>query len=165
MILNSVLLLATILFIIFLIRHLRKSYVIKSELPICKFSISKPQFEINDTEKRAIFKVYTKNKDFYYRDFPIGFKFYSTDKFRSKIRISYVVTGDDDEEIIYDRVVEFDKIATNHIYYINDVIMGSIDIDIETYPYYGNPRVLFEILQNNKCELDREHKLEIIFPD
>jgi hypothetical protein len=133
-------------------------------MPICKFNLSNVKFDIKDDIKTAKFKVYSKNNIRYFRDFPLGFKFYSSSKFKSKIKIKYVSSGDDEVEMIYDRIVEFEDNTKHHIYYINDIIIGSIDIEIETYSFYGTPTVLFEILQNNICHLDKEHKLEIIFP-
>ena len=55
--------------------------------------------------------------------------------------------------------------AKEHIYYINDVIVGSIDIEIFTNTQYGRPKIIFEILQNNMCHMTKEHKLEIVFPE
>jgi hypothetical protein len=165
MLLNLILLLLVTLAIFILLRQLRKPNLEKEILPICRFSISRPRFEINGSEKIAKYSVLTRNRDRYFRDFPIGFKFYSEEKFRSKIKITYTVSGDDEVEVVYDRMVEFDDVAKNHIYYINDVIMGSIDIEIYTDSVYGTPTILFELLQNNMCHMDKDHKLEIVFPN
>lgn len=164
MLLNLILLLSVILAIFLLLRQLRKPHIEKEILPICRFSISNPRFELNGETKIAKYSVYTRNKDRYFRDFPVGFKFYSNQKFRSKIKITYTVSGDDEVEVIYDRMVEFDDVAKDHIYYINDVIIGSIDIEIYTDSHYGAPTILFELLQSNMCHMDKEHKLEIVFP-
>jgi hypothetical protein len=161
---NLILLLAVIIAIILLYRQVRKTDIDKEILPDCKFTISNPEFEINDTTRIARFSVITKNKDRYFRDFPLGFKFYSDQKFRSKITITYTTSGDDEEEVIYDRVVEFDDNVKEHMYYINDIIIGSIDIEIYTDSYYGKPTIGFEILQSNICHMTKEYKLEIIFP-
>ena len=91
--------------------------------------------------------------------------FYSNYKFRAKIKITYTTIGDDDVEIIYDKVVDFEDNVKEHIYYINDVILGSIDIEIYANIDYGNPVIGFEILQSNVCHMSKEHKLEIKFPD
>jgi hypothetical protein len=165
MLLNLILLLSVILAILLLLRQLRKPNIDKAILPVCRFSISKPTFEIDRQTKIAKYSVFTRNQDRYFRDFPIGFKFYSNEKFRTKIKITYTVSGDDEVEVVYDRMVEFDDIAKGHIYYINDVILGSIDIEIYTDSHYGTPTVLFELLQNNMCHMDKEHKLEIVFPN
>lgn len=164
MLLNFILLLAVLLAILLLLRQLRKPDVDKYILPVCRFSISKPHFEIDGAERIAKYSVFSKNKDRYFRDFPIGFKFYSDDKFRSKIRITYTVPEDDEVEVVYDRMVEFEDNTKEHIYYINDVIVGEINIEVYTLAQYGKPTVLFEILQSNMCHLDKEHKLEIVFP-
>ena len=106
MLLNFILLLAVIIAIILLLRQLRKPDVDKYILPTCRFSITKPEFRIDGVERIAKYSVLSKNKDRYFRDFPLGFKFYSEDKFRSKIRITYTVPEDDEIEVIYDRMIE-----------------------------------------------------------
>jgi hypothetical protein len=164
MLLNFILLLIVIAAISLLYQQLKKSDLNKPILPDCKFTISKPEFQIEDTIRIAKYSVYTKNKDRYFRDFPIGFKFYSNEKFRSKIKITYTISGDEEVEIIYDRIVEFEDNVKEHIYYINDVIVGSIDIEIYTDTDYGKPTIAFEILQNNMCHMTQDHKLEIQFP-
>ena len=165
MFLNLILLLISIAAILFLLREIRKSNIDQFILPECKFTISKPTFEINENEKIARYSLITKNKDRYFRDFPIEFKFHSDQKFRSKIKITYTISRDDDVEIIYDRVVEFEDTTKEHIYYINDVIIGSIDIEILTDTQYGNPVIDFEVLQNNMCHLYKKYKIEIAFPE
>jgi len=163
MLLNSILLLLVILAILLLLRQLRKPNVDEYVLPICKFFISNILFEINNNVRTAKYSVFSKNKDRYFRDFPIGFRFYSNEKFRSKIKITYTVPEDDEVEVIYDQVVEFKDNAKEYIYYINDIIIGRINVEIVTYSEYGKPTILFEILQNNMCHMDKEHKLEIVF--
>jgi hypothetical protein len=165
MLLNLILLLAVILAIILLLRQLRKPNVDKYILPICKFLITNPQFHIDGSERIAKYSVISKIKNRYFRDFPIGFKFYSEDKFRSKIRITYTVPEDDEVEVIYDRMLEFQDNVKEHIYYINDLIVGQINIEIYTDSQYGKPTILFELLQSNMCHMDKEHKLEIKFPE
>lgn len=165
MLLNLILLLCVLFAILLLLKQLKKTRVQEPILPICNFNITKPHYEINESVKIAKYSVHTKNKDRYFRDFPIGFKFYSDKKFRSKIKITYTISGDDEIEVIYDRVVEFVDYKKEHIYYINDVIVGSIDIEIYTDSQYGQPTILFELLQGNQCHMDKEHKLEINFPE
>jgi len=170
MLLNLILLISVILAILILLKEIRRCYDIDQHhiLPVCKFNISKLTFEINEHIRIARYKVISKNKNRYFRDFPIAFRFYSKqENFRSKIRITYNVSEyKDDVELVYNRVVEF-TLGDNHkehIYYINDIVVGSLDIEIYTSSQYGKPIILFEILQNNKCHLDKEHKLEIVFP-
>jgi len=165
MLLNLILLSLVIIAIIILFQYLKHNNIEKQVIPECKFSITDPKFNIHDTVKIAKYSVLTKNKDRYFRDFPLGFKFYSDHKFRTKIKITYTVSGDDEVEIIYDRIVEFEDNAKEHIYYINDVIIGSIDIEIYTDTDYGNPTIQFEILQSSMCHMSKEHKIEIVFPE
>lgn len=164
MLLNLILLSVIIIIIILFYRQIKRPTLDKYIIPDCKFIITKPAFKIYDNVKIANYSVISKNKNRYFRDFPIGFKFYSEQKFRSKIRITYKVSGDDETEVIYDRIVEFNENSCEHIYYINDIIIGSIDIEIYTNTDYGKPTIGFEILQNNMCHMSKEHKIEIIFP-
>ena len=164
MITTIILLLLASIGIFIVSRQIRK-FSAEKPLPECNFKIKDLRFEVDAPVQVARFVVLTKNRDRYFRDFPIGFKFYSDEKFRSKIRISYNVTGDDEIETIFDKVVEFEDAAKEHIYYINDVIVGSIDIEIFTNTQYGRPKIMFEILQNNMCHMTKEHKLEIVFPE
>lgn len=164
MLLNIILLTLVAFAIIILYRQFKKPTFDNLILPICKFNISTPHFEINNQERIARYTVTSKNKNRYFRDFPIGFKFYSTDKFRSKIKITYTVPGDDEIELIYDRIVEFEDNQHEHIYYMNDLIIGKINFEIYTHSYYGNPRILFELIQNSSCHIDKPNKLEIVFP-
>jgi hypothetical protein len=164
MLTNFLLFLITLIMCIVLYRQFKIQTVDQLILPDCKFTITKPKFEINESIRIAKYSVITRNKNRYFKDFPIGFKFYSNQKFRSKIKITYVISGDDEIEIIYDRIVEFDDNAKEHTYYINDVIVGSIDIEIYTDSYYGKPTIEFEILQNNMCHMSKEHKIKIEFP-
>ncbi len=164
MLLNLVLLLIVIVAIILLFQQLKKGDVVKDILPKCKFTITNPKFQVEDTIRIAKYSVITKNDDRYFRDFPIGFKFYSDQKFKSKIKITYNISGDDEIEVIYDKVLEFEDNTREHIYYINDVIVGAIDIEIYTDSQYGKPTIMFEILQNNLCHITKDYKLEINFP-
>lgn len=133
--------------------------------PECKFRISPVKFEINGNKKFARYKVYVDNIDKFFLDFPVLFKFYSDYKFKTKIRISYKTPGDEVEEIIYDRLLVFEEDTKEHIYYITDVILGSIDFEIELEVDYGQPIISFEILENSLCRLTEEYYIEIKFPE
>lgn len=165
MILNFILLLVIIVTVILLYRQLKQSDIDRQILPDCKFIITNPEFEIENTVRVAKYKVFSKIKNRYFRDFPLGFKFYSNEKFRSKIKIIYNVENDDEKEVIYDRIVEFDDTAKEHIYYINDIIVGAIEFEIYTNSYYGKPTIDFEILQSNICHMTKDHKIKIEFPE
>jgi len=166
MILSLVLLIIIVITIAFLIKYLQKNEREQFHfMPICRFKITNPNYTINKNIRIAKFKVYSKNQNRYFQDFPIQFSFFSDKEFKSKIKIEYICAEDNESELIYDSIVEFDKNKKQHIYYINDVIMGSIDIDIETDTYYGKPNIRFEILQNTLCHMDKEHAIDIIFPN
>lgn len=165
MLLNFILLLIVIGAIVLLYRQLKDPCRTEEHiLPECKFTISNPQYVIDDSTRIAKYSVHTKNKNRYFRDFPIGFRFYSNEKFKSKIKITYNISNDEEIEVIYDKMVEFEDNTKEHIYYINDVIVGAIDIEIYTNSVYGKPTIGFEILQNNMCHMTKDYKLEIKFP-
>ena len=133
--------------------------------PECKFRITKPKFEIKGNKKIARYSVFVDNIDKFFLDFPVMFKFYSDYKFKTKIRITYKIPGDEDgEEIIYDKLLVFEEDTKEHIYYITDVILGSIDFEIELEIDYGQPIISFEILENSLCRLTEEYYIEIKFP-
>jgi len=164
MLLNFILILIIICIVALVYFHLRKHLICNQILPECNFIITNPEFTINDSIKIAKFNVIISEKNRYFQDFPLGFKFYSDQKFRSNIKISYNISDDDEIEVIYDKIVDFEDTIKEHDYYINDIIMGSIDIEIYTNISYGNPKISFEILQSNRCHMKEPHKLEIIFP-
>lgn len=165
MLLNFILLLAIFLSIILLSTIKKSDEADKYLIPTCKFYISNPIYEIELPIRSASFKIYSKDKDRYFRDFPVGFRFYSNSSFKSKITITYMVMGDSEAETIYDLDVEFEDNAKEYIYYISDVIIGSIDIEILTLSEYGKPSISFEILQGNVCHMKDKHKIDIIFPE
>lgn len=164
MLLNFILFLISLTLIWLLVRQIKKPNLHQYIKPSCKFIISNPVYEISETTRVAKYTVISKNKNRYFLDFPIAFRFYSSEPFRSKIKITYTIPGDDEVELIYDNLVEFQENAREHIYYINDIIIGAINIEIYTHSIYGQPTIGFEILANDMCEISKEHKLEIKFP-
>ena len=164
MILNFLLLLAIIVAIILLFKQIRKPSIDHFLIPTCEFTITKPKFEINQNVRIAKYSVLSKYKDRYFQDFPVGFKFYSDHNFSSNIRISYTVSDSNEVEVIYDKLVEFNNNAKEYIYYINDVIIGKINIEVYTLSINGKPSIEFEILQGSICHVEKEYKLQIVFP-
>ena len=114
MLLNFILFLISVLLIFLLVRQIKKPNLHQYIKPNCKFSISKPIYEINNNTRIAKYTVVSKNKNRYFLDFPIAFRFYSNEKFRSKIKITYTIPGDEDEELIYDKLVEFEDNIKEH---------------------------------------------------
>jgi hypothetical protein len=168
MILNLILLGIILVSIILLIQQLKKPSVDSLILSPCNFKITEPEYEINGEKRTARYKVISKNKNRFFLDFPVEFSFLSDFKFISKIRITYIHFDDDEIELIYDRIVRSDGSNDNikkHIYYINDVVIGGINIEICTHSRQGKPTIIFEILQNITCHMIKEHKLIIEFPE
>lgn len=162
---NFLLLVISIIFIIILSKQFGPEPEIDLK-PECKFRISNPKFEIEGNKKIARFSVHVDNIDKYFLDFPVLFKFYSDYRFKSKIKIIYNIPGDDEEkEVIYDRLLLFEEDTKEHVYYITDIILGSINFEIELEIDYGEPIISFEILENSLCRLTEEYYLEIKFPN
>jgi hypothetical protein len=100
----------------------------------------------------------------YFINFPLSFKFYSDKEFRINVRIYYTVPGDIKQKLL-EKIIEFTNKTKEYIVYITDVIMGKILIEVELEVQSGNPIIGFEIIENSTCDLTREHKLEIKFPE
>jgi hypothetical protein len=154
--------------IIVLIGILITCYICKKEkvdISICDFEITKPKFRKEGKKEFATFSVLVDDNHRFFIDFPILFKFYSNSKFKSKIKISYCTPDSENNEEIYNKDVFFDgSQVKEYTYYISDIIIGNITIEIETEVDYGTPMISFEILTNNTCKLKKEYRLEIKFP-
>jgi hypothetical protein len=142
-------------------------YFLKIKRPVskrCKFKISKIKYyQSVHNRKFANFSVYIKNKNAFFVDFPILFEFYSDQRFNSKVRISYSTLNGEAPEEILNKHIQFETKTKSYTYFINDIIVGKIDIEIELLIDYGNPVIKFEILKNSYCELMDVYKKEIKF--
>jgi len=133
-------------------------------LPKCRYKIENLSY--TSLNKTRISKFSISSLHHYFFDyFPLGFKFYSSNNCKAKIKISYNELFNDNKELIYNKNVNFDKDCRQYIYYISDVIIGSIDIElvVEVENIDDVPIIGFEILQNNKCYIVDAPKIEIIF--
>jgi len=164
MILKTIILFGIIIIIFVLIKYIKKLNKSLHTREICKFHISKPKFKSYNDKKYAYFDVLIRNKDTFFVDFPVMFKFYSNSKFKSRIKIIYTTPGAPEVEEIINKDMIFAGRVKEHIYYITDIIIGKIKIEIELKIDYGQPIISFEILENSLCELLEEHKIEIKFP-
>lgn len=129
---------------------------------LCKFKILTPKYIINNNEKTATISILVEKKHRYFINFPLLFKFYSNEKFRSFIRIKYYT--DEEEQVLFEKDVEFNTTTNEHIVYITDIIMGKITVEVFLNVEYGNPIVSFEIMNNNTCDLTKDYKIELNFP-
>jgi hypothetical protein len=130
----------------------------------CRFKILPPKFTVNGKNKKASFNIIVEKKHRYFINFPLLFKFYSHQNFKTSVKISYTLE-EDESQILLNKVIEFTSKVNEHVVYITDVIVGKINIEIELEVDYGNPIIGFEIMQNSTCDLTKEHKLELKFPD
>lgn len=131
----------------------------------CDFRISKTRFREHDQKRYAKFTISLKDKNQFFIDFPLAFRFYSNTRFKAKVKITYEAlrSGRNPEQLV-DKIIEFETRTVECKKRINDIIVGEIEIEIELNPYYGNPIVEFEILENNLCILKRPYKKIIKFP-
>ena len=163
MILHAITFFILLILNIILIRFLKTSS--SRKLKVCKFKISKVKYyQSVHNRKFANFSVNIRNNNAFFLDFPISFKFYSDQRFKSKVRISYSTVKNEDLEEILNKTVQFETKTKEYDYYINDVIVGKIDVEIELLVNYGDPIIEFEILKNNYCELTEVYKKVIKFP-
>jgi len=153
------------LFIIFLmIRYLNKIKLIPIKPVQCNFKISKIKYYKSvHNRKFANFSVNIRKMNTFFVDFPISFRFYSNSRFNSKIRISYSTLNSEYPEEILNKNIQFETKTKEYIYYINDIIIGKINFEIEVLIDYGDPIIEFEILQNDLCTIMKEYKTTIKF--
>lgn len=141
-----------------LILTLIKEPIITNHKNICKFKIQKPKYLLNGNKKIAIFNIIIEKKYRYFINFPLLFKFHSNHKFKSNAIIKYI--SNKEEQTILEKIIENN---CDNIVYITDIIAGKICIEIILELQYGKPIIIFEILENNTCELDKTYKLELNF--
>lgn len=141
-----------------LILTLIKEPIITNHKNICKFKIQKPKYLLNGNKKIAIFNIIIEKKYRYFINFPLLFKFHSKHKFKSNVIIKYI--SNKEEQTILEKIIENN---CDNIVYITDIIAGKICIEIILELQYGKPIIIFEILENNTCELDKTYKLELNF--
>jgi len=160
---NGILFGIVLTIILFLFRYL-KSIKLEKKKEKCKFKIADLKFKTIGNKKIANFSVVVVNKHTFFIDFPVSFRFYSDYRFKAKIKIHYKSRKDDEPEEILNKTIVFETKSKEHQYYINDIIIGRINIEIEVRPEYGMPIIEFEILKNPLCDITSDHKLEIKFP-
>ena len=157
-----------VLISIFVLHKVYKSLKINEdknkEVEKCRFRISKPSFKNGGLKKSAHFTVFVANKHTFFVDFPIVFRFYSDTRFKSKVKIRYSTPNNQRVEEIINKEVIFETKTKESRRYINDIIVGKLEFEIELDVDYGYPIIDFEIMENPLCMLRKEHKLTIKFP-
>ena len=164
MIQNLLLIVMVILCILLIISILKKPFDGVSRNP-CKFKILSPKYIKDGNKKKAHFVIIVKKSHRYFINFPLLFKFYSDNQFKSHVKVTYITPEEDKPQLILDKFIEFTSKTKEHIVYITDVIMGKIMIELTLEVEHGKPIIGFEIMKNSTCDLIKEHKLELIFPD
>ena len=167
MLVNSLIFLG-VLIIIFVLSGVYKSLKIKEEKKRekekCNFRISKPNFKNGDHKKYAFFTVFVDNNHTFFIDFPVAFRFYSDTRFKSRVKIRYSTPNTQRVEELINKEVIFETKTKESKRYINDIIVGKLEFEIELDVDYGHPIIEFEIMKNPLCALRKEHKLTIKFP-
>ena len=161
---NLLLVIMVLLCIILIISILKKPFEGHLRNP-CKFKIQPPKYLKEGNKKIAKFNIIVEKKHRYFINFPLLFKFYSIEQFKTNVDISYIIPGEEDFIPVLNKFIEFTSEIKEHIVYITDVVLGKLTIQIILEIEEGNPIIGFEILKNNTCDLMKEYKLELIFPD
>jgi hypothetical protein len=159
MIQNVLLVLMVILCTLLIISILKNPF--DSYKNACKFKIQRPKYKSDNNKKSASFNILVEKKHRYFINFPLLFKFYSKEKFKTFVRIKYIT--EEEDQILFEKDIEFTSIVCEHVVYITDIIMGKITVEIFLNIEHGNPIIGFEIMNNNTCDLTKEYKLELIF--
>jgi len=162
MIQDLLLIIMVILCVILIISIIRKPFDYNYK-NICKFKILPPNYIVIGNKKIASFNILVEKKHRYFINFPLLFKFYSKERFKSLVRIKYIT--DEEEQTLFEKNIEFSSSTYEHTVYITDIILGKITIEIILELEYGNPIVQFEIMNNNTCDITKEYKLELNFPN
>jgi hypothetical protein len=162
MIQSLLLVVLVILCILLLVSIFRKPFGYILTNP-CRFKILKPQFTIDGNKKKASFMILVEKKHRYFINFPLSFKFYSDQEFKSMVRIFYSIPNYPKQKLL-EKYIEYISKIKEHIVYLTDVVVGKVIIDIEIEIETGNPIIEFQILENSTCDLTKEHKLIIKFP-
>jgi hypothetical protein len=155
-----------ILCVLLIISIIRKPFDEKTKNP-CRFKILPPKYFIKGNKKIASFNIVVEKKHRYFIHFPMLFKVYSDNPFKSRLKIFYSIPNDGEEikrNMILNKMVEFTNKTKEYIVYITDIIMGKIMMEVELEITEGDPIIVFEIMENNSCTLVKEHKLELKFP-
>jgi hypothetical protein len=130
----------------------------------CRFKILAPKYTAEGGKKYASFSIVVEKRHRYFINFPLQFKFYSDSKFRTLVKVFYSAS-EEDKQLLLDKEIEFISKIREYTVYITDVIMGKILIEVELEVDHGSPIIDFEILENSTCNLMKEHKIKIEFPE
>lgn len=164
MVQNFLLVVMVLLCVLLIISIFRKPLEDRSLNP-CKFKILSPKYYISGNKKRVCFNIIVEKKHRYFINFPLSFKFYSEKDFKTQVKVNYTTPGEEYPQMILDKIIDFDIKVQEYVVYITDVIMGKITIEVELEIEHGKPIIGFEILENSTCQLTKEHKIELKFPE
>jgi hypothetical protein len=161
MIQSFILVALVILCILLLVSIFKKPFDYTPRNP-CRFKILQPQYTVNGDKKKASFMILVEKKHRYFINFPLSFKFYSDQEFKSMVRVFYSVPNYPRQKLL-EKYIEYISKTKEHIVYLTDVVVGKVVIDIEIEIETGTPTIEFQILENSTCDLTKEQKLIIKF--
>ena len=161
---NFLIFLSVVIVIIAILRFYKSLKLVKPKKIKCRFSISNPKFFKRGEKQIATFEVGSIEKNAFFINFPIVFRFYGDTRFKTKVKIRYKAAKRDNLEEIINKIIEFETKTIECVQKIDDIIIGNIYIEIELKTEYGYPIIEFEILKNQYCDLDKEYKKIIKFP-
>ena len=165
MCLPNILIFTSVIIFIILLRIFLKSLFKPLDKRECDFKLSKVKYRKENGKVYAKFLITIKDKNLFFIDFPLAFRFYGDTRFKAKIKIKYdALKSDRGSEEIIDKIIQFETKTIEYTKRITDIIIGEIEIEIEVKPYYGTPIVEFEILKNQYCVLNNSFKKIIKFP-
>jgi len=165
MLLTNALILTGVIIFILLLRIAYKSLFKPLKKKPCIFKMSKTKYRKENDRYYSKFSITLNDKNQFFVDFPLAFRFYGDTRFQAKIKIRYeaLKSGRGPEEIV-DKIIQFETKTIECKRRITDIIIGEIEIEIEIRPYYGTPIIEFEILKNRYCILTKPFKKVIKFP-
>ena len=162
---NAAIFLAGMVIMFLLLRFYKSLFKKEEEKPACNFKFSKIKFEERGEKQIAKFNISVSEKHTFFVDFPILFRFYSDNRFKGRVKISYRAAAVAQKEEIINKTIVLETKTEECIHYLDDIIVGKIYFEIELTSEYGKPIIEFEVLENKNCRLENEIKLVIKFPD
>ncbi len=164
MLVNFIVLLVVITLLIIIICIQNNLNSSPEQTNICSFKLSRTKIRKKGMWRVATFRVKSKNQHLFFVNFPLSFKFYSDNKFKTKIKVKYKTSRDGKLEEIIRKTINFESKSIIYQKNINDIIIGDIYIEIYSQSLSGRSTLEFNILKNRSCILDREYKKIIKFP-
>jgi hypothetical protein len=165
LLINAGIFLAGMLIMLLLLKFYKSLFKEKEEKPLCDFKFSKVRYSEKGKKQIAKFSASISDKHTFFVDFPILFRFYSDNRFKGRVKISYRAAAVAQKEELVNKTIVLQTKTEECLHYLDDIIVGRIYFEVELEASFGKPIIEFEILENKNCKLDKELKLAIKFPE